>query len=100
MVTGNDYVDDGFHEDLVQCLKNTDASLYQSVNSQWAGIKRYANDGGHSPDDIWHPCDSQDHAKASKHLNVDAIELNLGPGVPRERSHQEHQNEPPHDIAV
>ena len=60
MITGNEYVDDGFHNDLVQCLEKTDVNLYQSINSQWSGIKQYANSGGSGPDDIWYPCDTQD----------------------------------------
>jgi len=59
MMTGKAYVDDGFHEDLVQCLMKTDPKLYQSVNSQWAGIRAYANKGG-APGDIWYRCGQEE----------------------------------------
>ena len=57
MLTGKGYVDDGFHDELVQCLQKTDPNLYQSVNSQWSGIKAYAARGGNAPNDVWYPCD-------------------------------------------
>ena len=68
MITGNDYVDNGFHADLVTCLEKTDANLYHSVNSQWSGIRQYASDGGNSPHDIWHPCNSHDKKQARKYF--------------------------------
>ena len=58
MMTGQPYPDDAFYSDLVQCMQQTDNRLYESVNSQWIGIKMYARQGGNSDQDPWYTCDS------------------------------------------
>jgi len=54
-MTGDQFTDNDFYNNLVQCLKKTDENLYQSVNHQWSGLKKYAQTGG-STTDKWHKC--------------------------------------------
>ena len=57
MMTGEEYFDHDFYDELLGCLYTLDSKLIESVNAQWGGFKRYANTGGNPGIDDWISCD-------------------------------------------
>ena len=75
MTTGSDYDNFEFHEALVKCLNDTDPLLYESVNSQWARFRAFAETGGDRSDrnDPWYSCDEDKFApevRKTLHENI------------------------------